>query len=554
MSYVTQPQVLKSNSIDTPFKMYGDNCIVDGLTTTPYLDSTSNSTMCVNIDSGMCIIGKQLLEITSTVTLNLDLISFSDIGSVYCMLMYCGCGVSNLQQNTYYFRLAYVSADGSQILPEFKATATATVDSIFTCDTILLGKYSFEKNDDGSLSHIINQTPSRDSLGGYLDTTSFNIGGTSFEMTPFDRFTNRVCTIVNSQTGGTGPRGITGGIGITGGVGPRGITGGSGGTGGVGLPGAGKSYFHTQCDADSIWTVQHELSEKYVVVQCIDANDQVIIPQSITFVSQSELKISFGREMTGYAICIGGKRGGTAIGGSDVTTTTSTSSSTTNITVSAGTSGTQGPRGDTGPQGPMGAQGPQGDPGIPGRDGRDGCIGPMGPQGPKGEKGDQGEPGCPGTVGPQGIQGPQGLMGPQGPKGDPADFSTLTSVHVKSASYFGSANNVGDVLDVFYDQIKMLQYNYRVVVSDYTASILDYLFVDSSGSAISIYAPNSGLYTGCNIVIVDAKKTFNYNPVTLYNNGNMIDNSVNDVILNQPGEYILKFMGNSLGWRLITNV
>lgn len=400
MSNLTPAMPYRSIAIESPLRVYGNNCIVDGGEFTNSLKDSTSNILNVTIGPGQYIINKTLLVLTQYHLLDIDLSPFSERGKVLIMAMYCPCSNQNL--SSFYYRLAYLSENGQQLLPLASINSSSDSDICSQCQTIILGTINFAKDTTGKVINSTNSSPLRRNILSYINNPILNVQGEDMEVMPFDRLTDRLCGLMYGQTGGTGSKGRTG---TTGGTGHSGTTGGpgySGGTGGSGYAGAGKSYFHTQCQPDSVWSIVHELDEKYVVVQCINTYDEVIIPKSIKFISSSELKISFGKELAGYAVCIGGKRPGSALGVSNSTSAasnTSSSNSSTNICVSGGAKGDQGVRGDLGPVGPAGVPGCPGSPGIPGRDGRDGCVGPPGPPGPKGDPGPPGSPGCPGPPG-----------------------------------------------------------------------------------------------------------------------------------------------------------
>jgi hypothetical protein len=64
-------------------------------------------------------------------------------------------------------------------------------------------------------------------------------------------------------------------------------------------------YMHTQSAAASTWTVSHGLGVKYCNVTIIDANDEVVIPQSITFNSTTGLTVVFNTAIAGKVVVMG---------------------------------------------------------------------------------------------------------------------------------------------------------------------------------------------------------------------------------------------------------
>jgi len=69
-----------------------------------------------------------------------------------------------------------------------------------------------------------------------------------------------------------------------------------------------QGYLHDQsATAAAIWTVNHNLSVKYVNVQVYDDNDQSIDPANytITLVSSNTFTITFGAAQAGFAKVVG---------------------------------------------------------------------------------------------------------------------------------------------------------------------------------------------------------------------------------------------------------
>ena len=116
-------------------------------------------------------------------------------------------------------------------------------------------------------------------------------------------------------------------------VGVQGATGPTGGT-----------YVHTQTIASTVWTVNHNLGERYVNVEPIDSTNVSFVGRYdypvVTFVDDSTLTLTFTTAQTGYAAVSYGGMGAT--GPSLTYTTTSTNTlplsipSTINATVGTG--------------------------------------------------------------------------------------------------------------------------------------------------------------------------------------------------------------------------
>jgi hypothetical protein len=68
-----------------------------------------------------------------------------------------------------------------------------------------------------------------------------------------------------------------------------------------------KKAYHveTVTVAGTSWTVTHSLGVKYCNVTVVDSSDEVVIPQSITFVDTAELTVTFNTAITGKVIVMG---------------------------------------------------------------------------------------------------------------------------------------------------------------------------------------------------------------------------------------------------------
>ncbi len=64
-------------------------------------------------------------------------------------------------------------------------------------------------------------------------------------------------------------------------------------------------HLHTQSSAATTWTVTHSLGQKYCNVTVVDSTDEVIIPQSITFNSTTQLTVTFTSSITGAVVVMG---------------------------------------------------------------------------------------------------------------------------------------------------------------------------------------------------------------------------------------------------------
>lgn len=64
-------------------------------------------------------------------------------------------------------------------------------------------------------------------------------------------------------------------------------------------------FLHTQGSASTSWTVSHGLGQKYCVVTVVDSTDEVVIPQSITFDSTTQLTVTFNTAITGKVVVMG---------------------------------------------------------------------------------------------------------------------------------------------------------------------------------------------------------------------------------------------------------
>ncbi len=64
-------------------------------------------------------------------------------------------------------------------------------------------------------------------------------------------------------------------------------------------------HLHSEGTAATTWTVTHNLGQKYCNVTVVDAADEVVIPQSITFDSTSQLTVTFNTAIAGKVVVMG---------------------------------------------------------------------------------------------------------------------------------------------------------------------------------------------------------------------------------------------------------
>jgi len=64
-------------------------------------------------------------------------------------------------------------------------------------------------------------------------------------------------------------------------------------------------HVHTEASAATTWTVTHALGVQYCNVTVVDASDEVVIPQSITFNSTTQLTVTFNTGVAGKVVVMG---------------------------------------------------------------------------------------------------------------------------------------------------------------------------------------------------------------------------------------------------------
>lgn len=423
MSFITPAMPYKVTALDSPLRIYGNNCIVNGGEFSCEIEN--NETVAVNIQPGQYILSNTLLIINKEHKLTLDVRPYNTQGVILILAIFSKC--NNITESSFYYRLVYLSETGQMLLPTFYTRQN--VDILEISESLILGTLKFEKDDQNNLIKLINITPDRNDIWSYITNPHLKIKEKDYEVLPFDNLTDRICNLVKNNTGGTGSKGSIGPIGPPGEIGPSGPPGNSGGTGGTGSHGFGKSYLHLQSNPNSLWEINHNLNEKYLNIQTYNNKDEAIIPKGIKLVNLNKAIIDFGQEVSGTAVCIGGM----------ISPLSSNPPSyppqncPPQVSKSGGTGGT-GARGETGLRGEMGPRGYEGPPGQAGRDGLPGQAGPPGRPGPKGEPGPMGPPGCTantggtGGTGPMGGTGSLGLTGPSGPMGPPGPTGGTGSI------------------------------------------------------------------------------------------------------------------------------
>lgn len=373
------------NDFDTVnnLKAIGENCIVSGLEVE--LLSSENKIYSIKLNNGKVLFNGYTIDIKTPQILTLDTSLYNDTGELLVILSYkhcCNEGAVLYSYLAYYDKKTLYPSDANYLFQNY--------------DNIIIAVIDLKLNLLYPLRHLVKS---------YIKPIYKYINSKKYRLMPFDDITERVLRLAQYQTGGTGS---SGSIGPQGPLGPPGQTGGTGptgNTGSTGAAGAGRSYLHVQCLPNSNWIITHNLKEKYVVVQCIDIEDEVILPKSIRFISSSQVRVSFGQPVSGYAVVIGGQCERDKLNEEDLSTIDDDNLDTinpSNIYFVPGPAGPKGDKGDPGEKGPEGPRGEIGPVGPSGRDGRDGLTGLSGPQGPRGERGEAGPQGCIGPPGPAG--------------------------------------------------------------------------------------------------------------------------------------------------------
>ena len=266
------------------------------------------------------------------------------------------------------------------------------------------------------------------------------------------------------------------------------------------------------------------------------------------------------------------------------------------VTGPTGPTGATGTTGDTGPTGPTGATGPTST--VAGPTGPTGATGPTGdastvtgPTGPTGPQGDLGNTGAPGATGPQGDLGPTGPTGPTGPQGDASTIPGPTGPTGAASTVTGPTGPAGSALfgpsptaptspqngqgwfntntGFAYmwlqdgDSNQWVQVGgvsggggggttaWLVKTSAYTASTGDKIIADTSAAAFTITLPPTP-GAGDNVTIKDGANTFGTKNLTVARNGNNIEGTAQDLVLNVAGAVVyLVYVDATTGWKII---
>ena len=299
-------------NIELPSNSLGRNCIIDGLYNSYVITQSGISKiLSITLNPGKFLIDYQYYELFNSVLLNLDISPlgvgcriYLAISKLYTQSEYC----TNTAFNKLVAHCFYTNSDGNLIQPQLSSDLIGKTPE----RNLILAEYIIQEDS------VYNNTKDRDIANSYHNYNTVILNGNEYFIQPFDTISRNISRLIkdfgfdaSKLSGGTGGTGATGGLGETGGTGE------SGGSGGTGEPGAGKSYLHSQYSEDTIWNIFHDLKEKYIHVQCINVYDEVIIPNRIKFVSPSECVVTFDQPVAGYALCIGGRRGGSAISDSE---------------------------------------------------------------------------------------------------------------------------------------------------------------------------------------------------------------------------------------------
>jgi hypothetical protein len=158
------------------------------------------------------------------------------------------------------------------------------------------------------------------------------------------------------------------------------------------------------------WSFNHNLHERYPVINIFDSNGYVVIPTNIQTVDLDNLIVYFNTPETGRVVA--------SVGG-------------------AGTSGTSGSSGSDGTSGTSGSSGSDGSSGTSGTSGSSGSDGSSGTSGSSGSDGTSGTSGTSGVDGVSGTSGTSGSSGSDGSSGSSGD-----SLFALTGSHWNTTNNV----------------------------------------------------------------------------------------------------------------
>ena len=144
-------KVYVSRSVNNLLKSIGDDCVLDGLTSSATYDADTNI-ITIKVDPGKAIVDSTLVEITSPKTLNkleLDVTPFLDSGFIVLALSYKF--LNTMYSNLAKLRLFYVAPDSTPS-PQFNITNPDNFQIDY--DRLILAKYTFNKTNK-SVNQIV---------------------------------------------------------------------------------------------------------------------------------------------------------------------------------------------------------------------------------------------------------------------------------------------------------------------------------------------------------------------------------------------------------------
>ena len=151
--------------------------------------------------------------------------------------------------------------------------------------------------------------------------------------------------------------------------------------------------------ASTTWSFNHNLHERYPVINVFDNNGYIVIPSGIKSIDVDNIEVYFNTPEAGHVVASVGGNGTSGTSGSNGTDGTSGSNGTDGTSGSNGTDGTSGSNGTDGTSGSNGTDGSSGTSGISGVDGTNGSSGTSGSNGTDGTSGSNGTDGSSGTSG-----------------------------------------------------------------------------------------------------------------------------------------------------------
>ena len=169
----TDSKLYLSRASNQLLKFLGNNIVLNGFTYSNLLNTTN--TISLDVAPGLAIIDQTLIEVSDTVSLDIDATPYDSSGHLVLYLSYQW--LQTVTENPLRIKLAFVSSDGSSVLPDGWTPSR---------DNIIIGIFEFTKDASNNITSIseISTSPKQLLINGQT-YSNFGYDGTASALDTF---------------------------------------------------------------------------------------------------------------------------------------------------------------------------------------------------------------------------------------------------------------------------------------------------------------------------------------------------------------------------------